>query len=249
MRNWVMAAAALAAVVALPSVAAAQATGYVGLDYANTDTNLSDSNDAWGASGSVAFAGSSSISFEVDAAILDGDNSDTSEALTGHVFTRNDSYLFGGFVGYQHSDAADAWSAGLEANKYWDSFTLAGAVVYANSDDVDTSAWGVNAEGRYFINDNFRVDGDLGWANVDLPGAGNDDNVWSAGVGAEYQFSEAPVSIGAHYSHFEFNDANVDGNVWAVSLRYNFGGSLKDRDRSGASQSSITGIGGVTGVF
>src|SRR5262249_17993819 len=181
----------------------------------NVDVSGADSSDAWGASGSVAFAGSSSISFEVDAAILDGDDTDTAESLTGHVFTRNDSYLVGGFVGVQHSDDDDAWSAGVEANKYWDNFTLAGAVLYPNNDDDYVSAWGVNAEGRYFINDNFRVDGDVGYAKVD-PGFGDDDNVWSAGVGAEYEFAAVPVSIGAHYSHFEFDDADVDGNVWAV---------------------------------
>jgi hypothetical protein len=248
MRNWVIAAAALAAVVALPSVAAAQATGYVGLDYANADTNVSDSTDGWGASGAVAFAGSSSISFEVDAGIFDGSDTDTTEAIAGHVFTRNDSYLFGGFDGYNHADSSDPWTAGLEANKYYDNWTLAGSVVYADNNDADVSAWGVNAEGRYFINDNFRLDGDLGWASVD-PGAGSNDNVWNAGVGAEYEFASVPVSVGAHYDHFEFNDANLDGNVVSVSLRYNFGGSLKDRDRSGASQSSLTGIGGVSGLL
>jgi hypothetical protein len=245
MRNWVIAAAALAAVVALPSVAAAQATGYVGLDYSNTDVSGADSTDGWGASGAVAFSGSSSISFEVDASVFDSDDADTTEAITGHAFTRNDSYLFGGFVGYNHADDNDAWRAGVEANKYFDNWTLAGAVVYANDDDADTSAWGINGEARYFINDNFRVDGDLGWANVDLPGGGNDDNVWNVGVGGEYEFAAVPVSIGAHYNHFEFDDADVDGNVWSVSLRYNFGGSLKDRDRNGASQASITGVGGL----
>jgi hypothetical protein len=64
-------------------------------------------------------------------------------------------------------------------------------------------------------------------------------------VGGEYEFAAVPVSIGAHYNHFEFDDADVDGNVWSVSLRYNFGGSLKDRDRNGASQASITGVGGL----
>ena len=51
MRNWVIAAAAFVAVAALPSVAAAQATGYVGLDYSNTDVSHADSTDGWGASG------------------------------------------------------------------------------------------------------------------------------------------------------------------------------------------------------
>ena len=249
MRNWVMATAALFAVAALPSVAAAQATGYVGLDYGNVDTNVTDSNDGWGASGAVAFAGSSSISFEVDASIFDSDSSDTTESIAGHAFTRNDSYLFGGFVGYNHADSSDTWSAGLEANKYYDNWTLAGSLVYANNNDADVDAWGVNVEGRIFATDNFRVDLDGGWANVDLGSGAGSDNVWNAGIGGEYQFASIPISVGAHYNYFDFNDADVNGNAVSVSLRYNFGGSLKDRDRSGASQASLTGIGGVTGIF
>jgi hypothetical protein len=243
MRNWIIGAAALVAVVALPSVAAAQATGYVGLDYGNVDVNHVGSDDGWGASGSVAFQGSSSISFEVDAGVFDADHADTSEAITGHVFTRNDQYLFGGFVGYQHSDDDDSWSAGLEANKYFDNWTLAGAVVYDDNNDADTTAWGVNVEGRIFATDNLRVDLAAGYDSVDLPGPGDAD-VWDAGVGAEYQFASVPVSIGARYTHV---DGDIDADVVTATVRYNFGGSLKDRDRTGASQASITGIG--FGIF
>ena len=75
MRNWILGAAALLAV-AGPGVAAAQ-TGYVGVNYGNADAGAGNYEDFYGLEGAVAFAGSGSISFEVDAAINDDDNKDT----------------------------------------------------------------------------------------------------------------------------------------------------------------------------
>lgn len=243
MRTWIIGAAALLAVAAAPGVASA-ASGYVGLTYSNTDVDHGGSNNAWGAEGSVVFSGSSQISFELDGAIADGDNTDTVTAATGHVFTRNDSYLFGGFVGIAHADDSNTWSAGLEANKYFEQWTLAGAVIYANNDDADTSVWGVNAQARVFPTDNFRLQANAGWAQVDFGGPGGNDDAWTAGVGAEYQFDALPVSIGANYNHVEINDEDFSANVWGVTLRYNFGGgSLRDRDRNGASQADLVNFG------
>jgi hypothetical protein len=243
MRTWIIGAAALLAVAAAPGVASA-ASGYVGLTYSNTDVDNGGSNNAWGVEGSVVFSGSSQISFELDGAIADGDDTDTVSAATGHVFTRNDSYLFGGFVGISHSDSSDTWSAGLEANKYFEQWTLAGAVGYANNSDADVSGWGANVQGRFFPTDNLRLQGNIGYASIDFnPGS---DTAWTAGVGAEYQFEALPVSIGATYNHVEFNDADISANVWGVTLRYNFGGgSLHDRDRNGASQADLTNFGTV----
>ena len=243
MRTWIIGAAALLAVAAAPGVASA-ASGYVGLNYSNTDVDNGGSNNAWGAEGSVVFSGSSQISFELDGAIANGDDTDTVTAGTAHVFTRNDSYLFGGFVGASHSDDSTTWSAGLEANKYFENWTLAGAIAYANNNDADVDGWGVNAQARFFPTDNFRLQGNVGWAQVNLPG-GDDDNAWTAGVGAEYQLEAMPISIGATYNHVEFNDADVSANVWGVTLRYNWGGSLRDRDRNGASQSDLVNFGSL----
>jgi hypothetical protein len=245
MRTWIIGAAALLAVAAAPGVASA-ASGYVGVIYNNTDVDNGGSDNAWGAEGSVVFSGSSQISFELDGSIVDGDNIDTVSSAAAHLFTRNDSWLFGGFVGLSHADDSDTWSAGLEANKYFEQWTLAGALIYANNDDADANLWGVNAQARLFPTDNLRLQGNVGWARVDFGGPGGDDDAWTAGVGAEYQFEAMPVSIGANYNHVEFNDADVSANVWTVSLRYNFGGgSLRDRDRNGASQADLVNFGSL----
>ena len=90
MRTWIIGAAALLAAAAAPGVASA-ASGYVGLNYSNTDVDNGGNNSAWGADGAVVFSGSSQISFELDGSIVDGDNTDTVTSAAAHVFTRNDS--------------------------------------------------------------------------------------------------------------------------------------------------------------
>lgn len=238
MRNWIIGAAALVAL-AVPGVAAAQ-TGYVGAQFGNVETDAND-DDFYGVEGAVAFAGSGSIVFEVNAGYTDFDEGDESYGLVGHVYGRNDDHLFGAFVGISSSDDDDAYIVGLEANKYFTNWTLAGAVAYAEADESDVDGYGVNAEARYFINDNFRLDANLGWANIDA-GAGDDD-AFAYGVGGEYQFASLPVSVTANYGTVDFDGGDVD--TWSIGLRYNWGGTLRDRDRNGASQASLVGVGGL----
>jgi hypothetical protein len=223
MRNWIIGAAALLAVAA-PGVAAAQ-TGYVGAVYADSETNNFDS-EAYGVEGAVAFSGSGSIVFEVNASILD-----------------NDSHLFGGFVGIADANDSTTWTAGLEASKFYDRWTLAGAVAYGNNDDANVDGYGVNVEARVFPTDNFRLSGNIGWANVDAGAA--DDDAFTYGVGGEYQFAALPISIAAGYNRTEFDNSNVESDAVTVAVRYNWGGSLFDRDRNGASQAGIAGSAGI----
>jgi hypothetical protein len=223
----------------VPGVAAAQ-TGYVGAVYGNADADAFD-EDFYGVEGAVAFAGSGSIVFEVDASIVDSDDTDTGYGLVGHVYARNDSHLFGGFVGIAGNDDTDTWTAGLEAAKYFSNWTLAGAVGYGNNDDFDTDGWGLNVEARAFVHDNFRLNGNIGFADVDT-GAGDED-VTIYGVGGEYQLAALPVSFTADYNTADFDGGDVD--TWTVGVRWNFGGqTLRDRDRNGASQASVvSGLG------
>lgn len=241
MRNWIIGAAAVLAL-AVPGVATAQ-TGYVGVIYGSADTDgAADEEDFYGVEGAVAFAGSGSIVFEVDASIVDSDDSDTGYGLVGHVYARNDNHLFGGFVGISGSDDSETWTAGLEANKYFANWTLAGALAYASNDDADADGYGVNVEARFFVHDNFRIDANAGWANVDF-GAGDEEDATTLGLGGEYQFAAAPISVRAGYSTTDFDGGDVD--VWSIGLRYNWGGTLRDRDRNGASQASLVGLAGL----
>jgi hypothetical protein len=238
MRNWIIGAAVALAALAAPGLAAAQ-TGYVGLNYNSTDfSGAADEVESYGVEGAVAFAGSGSIVFEVDAALSDSDEADSGYGIVGHVYGRNDDHLFGGFVGIAGSDDSETWLAGLEANKYFANWTLAGALFYGNNDDADVDGYGVNVEARAFVHDNFRVNGNIGWVSVD-DGAGDDDAMLY-GVGGEYQFAAWPVSVGVGYSTIDFDGGDVD--TWTIGLRYNWGGTLRDRDRNGASQASVVGL-------
>ena len=240
MRNWIIGAAAALAVVAAPSVAAAN--GYVGVVYGNADASGGSDEDFWGVEGAVAFSGSGSIVFEVDASIVDGDETDTGYGVVGHVYARNSDHLFGGFAGLAGNDDTETWIAGLEANKYFSQWTLAGAVFYGNNDDFDVDGWGANVEGRVFLNDNFRLNGNVGWASVDA--GGGDDDVMLYGVGGEFQFATFPVSIGAGWSTADFDGGDVD--TWTIGARWNFGGqTLMERDRNGPSQASVVGLANV----
>jgi hypothetical protein len=243
MKTLIVGALSAAALLAVAPAANA-GSGYVGAAYtrAEVDTGFGDADaDGYSIDGAWAFAPSSGLGIQVDAGYADADGSDNETyGVTGHVHARNDKYLFGGFVGL--ADAADEtiWSAGLEGEKYYDNVTLAGAIGYANADDSDADIYGADAQVRYFLSDNFRIQGALGYAKVEAGPA--DDNVWSAGVGGEYQFASVPVSLFGNYAHSEFDDADVSSDAFTVGVRYNFGGSLKDRDRKGASLAGLSSL-------
>lgn len=243
MRSLLIAAAAIVAVAA-PGVAAAQ-TGYVGAVYINTDVDGFGDADAYGIEGAVAFEGVNGIGFELDAALLDSDDSDAAGSLVGHIFTRNDRYLFGGFVGVNSSDDNTTWEVGVEANKYFDRWTLGGAVSYANNDDADVDGTGVNVRAAVFPHDNLRLQANLGWANVD--GGGGDTDGWLYGVGVEWQPEAMPVSFGLAYNRVDFDDAGIEADTIGVTVRYNWGGSLFDRDRRGASQAGLSALSSALG--
>ncbi len=243
MRKLILAAAVAAMAVAAPAMASAQ-TGYVGALYSNTDTDgAADDVDAYGVEGSVFFQAGSSLGAEVDAAVVDGDDVDTAYGITGHLFTRNDQYLFGGFLSVGDSDDNTTWGGGVEANKYFDRWTLSGSLGYATNDDDDADAWGVNVGASLFATDNLRLDANLGWATVDA--GANDDDALTYGLGAEYQFASVPISVGAAWSHAEFDDADAESDSIGVTVRYNWGGTLLERDRSGASQAGRSGVAAV----
>jgi hypothetical protein len=241
MKNVLFASAALA-VVALAAPAFAQdATGYVGGSYTHGDTEGLET-DTWGLNGAVAFDATETLGVQIDAGYantaFDGFDSDDTYGATAHLFTRNDAWAIGGFAGVSDSDSNTAWTAGVEGAKYLGAVTLAGTVAYANGEESSDDAWGVGGEARYFVSDNFRLNAGLGWAEAE------DLNVWSAGLGAEYQTASSPFSIYGGYNHVKFDDVDVESDQFTIGLRYNFGGqTLKGRDRSGAS------FGGVAGVF
>lgn len=245
MKTTLFAGAAMAAaLIAAPSSAQESPTGYVGAAYARTEVDagaFDDEFDGWSVDGAVAFGvGDGSLGVQIDGAWSTVDESDAYGA-DAHLFTRNDSYLFGGFVGLSDGDGSDTtYTLGVEAQKYLEAVTLAGVVAYADGDDNGgDGAWGVGGEARYFVTDNFKLSGGVGFADFD------GEELISLGVGGEYQFDAAPISVYANYARNEFDNADLSADTFSVGVRYSFGGTtLKSRDRSGA---SLTGASSVFG--
>lgn len=250
MKTTLIAGAALAALLSAPAFAETVPSGYVGAAWSNTEveTPLGDvDGDGFAVDGAVVWSLGGDLGLQLDAAYADVEDSDGVSA-TAHLFDRNDSFAFGGYVGLAEVEDETGWTAGLEAHKYLNNVTLAGGLGYATIDDSDVDVWGLNGEVRYFVSDNVRLNAGLGWVRAEA--GGEDTDGLSIGAGAEYQFDAAPISLFAGVSRTEFNDFDVDATSVTVGLRYNFGGTtLKSRDRSGASFAPLGGLGSALSSF
>jgi hypothetical protein len=237
MRKLLIAAAAAALMaIAAPGAASAQ-TGYVGLNYSNGSVDDSDF-DGVGAEGVVAFdAGALGVQLDAGYNNIDPDNGDSADAwnVGAHVYSRGQQWLVGGFASYADIDSDNGYTVGAEARRYFSRTTVGAALTYANSDDIDADGWIVDGDVKHFYTDNWSVGAGLSFASYDV-GSENVDS-WGANVGTEYQFASLPVSLYAQYAHNEYNPDNFDdfdADVVTLGVRWNFGGSLIERDRSGA---------------
>lgn len=225
-----------AAAFALMAATSANAQNYVGAVYGNSDVDGFGDSDFYGVEG--AFGGPN---YEFDLSFADSDESDSAISGAAHLLSRSDSHLLGAFVGITDGSDSTTWTVGGEGNIYMDNVTFAGAIGYASNDDVDTDGYGINGEARLFPSDNLRLQASAGFAAVDI--AGIDDDVVSFGLGGEFQFDGSPVSLALNWDHSELSDADITSETLTFGLRYNFGGTLRDRDRTGASQASLVGFG------
>jgi hypothetical protein len=157
---------------------------------------------------------------------------------------RNDKRLIGVFANLTDSDDETLWAFGAEGELYMSDLTLAGAVSYSSEDEDE--AWGLDGEARYFVTSNFRLEGEVGFANFET--GGGDDSAVSVGAGAEYQFAQTPFSVFGGYQHAEFDEADLSTDAFTIGGRFNFGGSLLDRDRKGASLPGLSSFTGALGV-
>jgi hypothetical protein len=242
MRNWIIGAAAMLAVV-VPGVAAA-GTGYIDLGYArsNLDSGGPDTDvDTWAAGGVAAFD-AHALGVQLDARVGSAEPESGSSidfwGVGGHLFKRNDTWLVGGYAGIGNVDAGsgsdtDEWTVAAEAQYYMAQTTLTGALSYSEADDANLDTTAIDLGVRHFVNDNFAIDANIAFASLEM--SGSDTDATSFGVGGEYQLASVPVSIFGGYQHTEVDDANLDVDSFGIGIRYNWGGTLFDRDRHGAS--------------
>lgn len=260
MKSLFLATAAFAALSAAPALAQ-EPVGHVGVTYSNNELEIGDDSadgNSYAIEGSVAFGATNRLGVQLDAGYnkVEIDGGDDVDSFNGvaHLFTRNASYGFGGFVGLVDYDGATFAAGGIEGVKYFDQVTLAGGAGYGQM-DIDgfdeADVIGANAEARYFISDDFRLNGGLGFSQLELEDT--DLDVFSASVGGEYQFASLPLSAFAKYEYNDLGEVengagglDVSANVISVGLRFTFGGSLRERDRSGPAFTGLNAFGGVS---
>ncbi len=228
--------AALAFGAATPSVALAQ-NGHVDVSYANfnEDFGVGDVDiDITRVAGQVAFD-NAPVGFQVDANYANWEVGNDLDAwgLGGHVYRRSLRWLFGGYVGFDSLDDDDAWTAALETQYYMPRGTFSGQLSYSDMEDQSLSSMAIDGWYRHFVTENFSVRGGAGLGEFDA--GGTDFNFWQAEIGGEFKFDALPISVFAGYRHAEYDIpvGQLDTDTATVGVRYNWGGSLLDRDRGG----------------
>ena len=224
--------------------AASAADGYLDLSYSDADQGSGVNTINFG--GAVNFDMTSSLEAQADARFSRVDTSSgfnhTYSVANLHVFTRNDNFLFGGFVGVDEASFnIDAYNFGVEGQLYLSRLTLDGAVAFtaAEGSFFDESGSTARVGATWFVTDNFSVG--AGYRDLDVDGIGTS----TTSLALEWQPGSGPFSFTAGYRTSEFEAAVPDVDTWELGLRWNFGsGSLIERNRSGA---GLSGVGTVSG--
>ncbi len=239
--NVLMAAAAAVGLLAIANTANAETavSYYAGANYTYNDIDFgfgSDSSDSWGVEGAFSAPLGDTFGVQGDLSIQQLDAGGDSETLTSgsvHANVSTDNYRIGGVVGLASFDDSTTWGVGFEGYKYLERWTVGGRATWATNDDADVDVVGVDGSAKYFYTDNLSVSGGLGWGQ--LEGGGVDADLFSASVGGEWRLESSPLSFTAGLGYTTVDDADIDFTSASVGVRYNWdGGSLRDRDRSGA---------------
>lgn len=162
--------------------------------------------------------------------------------------------VFGGVGNVKINDVGNsdpdtvAWGTGLEAQAFFDAFTLYVQAGYLDREplssggDVDAlkNAGFGRAVGRYFIGDDLKLEADVSYTQGKMDP--DEDDVWILGwrARAEYRLEGTPVSgfvvyTGARYDQDDDFDVLYEHRI-GFGMRVYFGQeSLKSNDRSGVS--------------
>lgn len=252
MKLHLLATVAIAAAAISAPAFAEQAIGSVGVTAATTNIEaggLEADGQTYSIDGSIALKASDAWTVNLQGAgsTNDGDLGEDESATIGAAATYAAAdWRVGPTVSYTDTGNAGLWAIGGVAQKYIGDVTLSGGITYGNFEDVDADLWSFGGEVRYFVNDNFRINGGLNYISFDT--GGTDFDGWVLGVGGEYQFASTPWSVTGGYTHGKVNDLDVDSDTFSIGLRYSFGGDLKARDRSGADLGT-NGFSTVTAIF
>lgn len=230
--------ALLAAAAAMFAATPAFATGHVGLAYTNTDSGTTDA-DTWQVEG--AFGGASgSIGYQLDGGIGQSASSGSDVdhyTIAGHLFWHTDNWNLGAVIATANiedgSISVDEIAYGVEGTyNVAPNAVLSGSYTIGETEflTADIDAWNADLGFDYYFTDNFRVGAALGSGNLDF-GGGADFDTSTYGIDAEWQLSSLPLSFRAGWSTFD-SDAFGDYDSLSIGVRWNFGGTLRERDQA-----------------
>ncbi len=229
MKKTALLAAAAALFVATPALA--QSGGSIGLNY----TSVEDDAEGYQIDGAFGSA-SGSFGFQVDAGIGSLEDVDT-QTIAGHAYWNGGAWRLGGVIAYTNlgadgSDDVSETAYGVEGT--WDLGTQAvvlGSYTVGESEfftDIDTSFFDIGL--NYYFTENFRVGGSYGFGNLDS--GGGDSDVSNLRFNAEWQPWTTPVSFTLGYNSFDVDGSSDSLDSWSIGARWNFGGSLRERDNA-----------------
>ena len=201
----------------------------------------------------------------IEGGYREGDHSDGLIA-TGHVFARTDQWLLGVFVGADDAGVFNVKGGGVEGQYYLGKLTLAGSIGAATESEDQGDSYkpyvvSGRVDARYFVTDDLMIGAHAGYEGSDYH---NNSGVyyeelkapglWTVGVGAEYRIAASPFTVTANYEHGDSkitddygetgfyqdnNQIRAHGDYVSIGARWTFGGSLLNRDRHGASLSTM----------
>jgi hypothetical protein len=223
--------AAAAALFAAPAFA--QSGGSIGLNY----TNIEDEADGYQLDGAFGSA-SGSFGFQIDGDFGNIEDEVDTQTIAGHAYWNGGGWRIGGVYAYTNFDtgggSASETAYGIEGT--WDLGTQ--AVVLASytigetelSGDIDTSSFDIGL--NYYFTENFRVGALYGFGKLEEGGGGEADTS-NLRLNAEWQPWTTPVSFTFGYNRFDIDDGVGEGaDSWSIGARWNFGGSLRERDNA-----------------
>jgi len=222
---------------------------------------------AYGGEGRLNYWLSSGMSFQVDVEAeattrfsgarlaTNDDDGRLSGVFGGHLSWRNPQYLYGVFGALSYANNMGEEGSmhhgivGVEAQAYWNNFTLygqaGGAFVFGSptGEDVPMNLWFVRGVGRYFVTQNDKLQGQVGYARLgDALGEGSGSrtgDIWNWGFLYEHRFV-VPISVFAEYAGYQFRGGHgclnrPTNNVFTVGAKFYFNeNTLLANDRKGA---------------
>ena len=243
------------------------------MDYETSDGD--DSNDgilAGNASVVLPFGDFWSAQIDIlgENVLTDGDDNDQYESMAavgGHLsWHMGDSGLIGILAGYGFGSPTDeeTWRGGIvgiEGQAYFNQFTLYGqaALLGIGEDDedegFDDSAFLLRAVARYFVHEDFKLEGEVAYIRGDNVIDDDDDGKgWEWGVMAQMRLFDLPVygSLAYRAGDWDATTEGDDANTQSVmvGLTFLFGSqSLMENDRAGAGLDTPTTPFRASGVF